>query len=113
MYILYLHHSLNHSYIDAGTVYYQKTAPFLVMSGFCVYSVASALFMFPALYGYLSHALTIYSFERADGAGTAADLVIQTFVRFTSMALFPVILCAGLLYILVRKPMQGTDEHLA
>ena len=57
--------------------------------------------MFPAVYGYLSQALAIYSFERADGAGRAADLVVQTFVRFTSVALFPVIFCAGLLYMLV------------
>ena len=32
------------------TVYFQQTNALLVMSGFCVYSVASALFMFPALY---------------------------------------------------------------
>ena len=88
--------------IFPGTVYFQQTTPLLIMSGFCVYSVASALFMFPALYGYLSQALTIYAFERADGAGSSADLVIQSFVRFTSIALIPVILCAGLLYLLVR-----------
>ena len=86
-----------------GTVYFQQTTPILIVSGFCVYSVASALFMFPAVYGYLSKALTIYSFERADGAGRAADLVIQTFVRFTSVALLPVIFCAGLLYMLVSR----------
>ena len=85
-----------------GTVYLQQTSPFLIMSGFCVYSVASALFMFPAIYGYLYKALTIYSFEKADGAGSAADLVLQSFIRFTSIALIPVIFCAGLLYMLVR-----------
>ena len=92
-----------------GTVYFQQTTPILIVSGFCVYSVASALFMFPAVYSYLSKALSIYSFERADGAGRAADLVIQTFVRFTSMAFFPVILCAGLLYMLVsnNKPTSA------
>ena len=58
--------------------------------------------MFPALYGYFSRALDIYTFERADGAGRASDLVIQPFVRFISMAFFPVIICAGVLYLLVR-----------
>ena len=58
--------------------------------------------MFPALYGYFTRALDIYAFERADGAGRASDLVIQPFVRFISMAFFPVIICAGVLYLLVR-----------
>ena len=91
------------TWYSAGTVYFQQTTPFLIVSGFCVYSVASALFMFPALYGSLYQALIIYTFERADSAGRSADVVIQSFVRFSSMALLPVILCAGLLYLLVRN----------
>ena len=91
---------------STGTVYFQKTQPFLIMSGFCVYSVASALFMFPALYGYFSRALDIYTFERADSAGRASDLVVQPFVRFISMAFFPVIICAGVLYMLVRSKLS-------
>ena len=93
----------------SGTVYFQQTSPFLIVSGFCVYSVASALFMFPALYGSLYQALIIYTFERADSAGRSADVVIQSFVRFSSMALLPVIACAGLLYLLVRI---ATHYHL-
>ena len=85
-----------------GTVYLQTTMPFLIMSGFCVYSVASALFMFPAMYTFYTRALEIYTFEHADGSGRATDLVIQPFVRFISMAFFPVVVCAGVLYILVR-----------
>ena len=77
--------------------------PFLVMSGFCVYSVASALFMFPALYSFYAPALVIYRFEHADGVGRATDLVIQPFVRFITMAFFPVIVCAGVLYVLVSS----------
>ena len=95
-YLIYLYHY-------TGTVYFQQTQPFLILSGFCVYSVASALLMFPALYGYFSRALDIYTFERADSAGRASDLVIQPFVRFISMAFFPVIICAGVLYMLVRS----------
>ena len=84
-----------------GTVYFQQTVPFLIMSGFCVYSVASALFMFPALYSYYVKALEIYTFEHADSAGRAYDLVLQPFVRFITMAIIPVILCAFVLYVLV------------
>ena len=58
--------------------------------------------MFPALYTYFTRTLEIYAFERADGAGRAVDLVIQPFIRFTSMAFFPVIICAGVLYLLVN-----------
>ena len=71
------------------------------MSGFCVYSVASALFMFPAMYTFFTQAMELYRFEHADGAGRATDLVIQPFVRFISMAFFPVIISAGVLYFLV------------
>ena len=91
-----------YSHSFTGTAYFQETTPFLILSGFCVYSVASALFMFPALYGYFSRALDMYTFEHADGAGQASDLVIQPFVRFISMAFFPVVICAGVLYLLVR-----------
>ena len=93
----------NTPFLYIGTVYFQTTTPFLVMSGFCVYSVASALFMFPALYTYFTRALEVYTFEYADGAGRAVDLVIQPFVRFTSMAFFPVIICAAVLYVLVSN----------
>ena len=84
-----------------GTVYYQSYNPLLVMSGFCVYSVASALFMFPALYLYYQRALEVTHYERADGAGRSADIVIQGFIRGINQGVFPVIICAAVLYLLV------------
>ena len=90
-------------FVTTGTVYLQQNQPLLIMSGFCVYSVASALFMFPALYSYYQKALEIYSFEHADGAGRAYDLVIQPFMRFITMAIIPVISCALILYVLVSS----------
>lgn len=87
----------------AGTVYFQQTEPLLIMSGFCVYSVASALFMFPALQFYYERTLDIYKFEHADGIGSPADLVVQPFIRYISMAFFPVLICAAVLYLLVRS----------
>ena len=43
----------------------------------------------------------VYGYERADGVGRSGDLVIQGFVRGTAAALLPVIICAGVLYVLV------------
>ena len=87
--------------LHTGTVYYQENTPLLIMSGFSVYSLASSLFLFPALYLYFARALEIYTFEHADGAGRAYDLVIQPFIRFVSMSFFPVVLCGAVLYVLV------------
>ncbi len=42
-----------------GTVYYQQDKPLLIMAGFCVYSVASALFMFPVMQNYFIKALDV------------------------------------------------------
>ena len=43
----------------------------------------------------------VYGYERADGVGRASDLVIQGFIRFITMAAIPVVVCAGVLYVLV------------
>ena len=67
----------------------------------CVFSTASALFMFPALYLYYKPALDIYSFEKADGVGCAYDIVIQGFIRFASIALGPVFIAVSVIYVLV------------
>ena len=94
---LHTHLLLEHT----GSVYYQSKSPLLVMSGFCVYSVASALFMFPALYLYYQRALEVYTYEHADGVGSPWDIVIQGFIRGITLGFFPVIMCASVLYLLV------------
>lgn len=43
-----------------GTTYFQQDQPLLIMAGFCVYSVASALFMFPVMQNYFIKALEVY-----------------------------------------------------
>ena len=50
-------HTCTHAH--TGTVYFQQDSPFLIVSAFCVYSVASALFMFPYLYLYYQKALQV------------------------------------------------------
>ena len=57
--------------------------------------------MFPAMYPYYTRALEVYQFEKADGVGKAYDLVIQGFVRFTFLALFPMIFAVTAIYLLV------------
>ena len=69
----------------------------------CVFSTASALFMFPALYLYYKPALDMYKFEKADGVGYAYDLVLQGFLRFASIALGPVFISVSVIYLLVSS----------
>lgn len=69
----------------------------------CVFSTASALFMFPAMYPYYQRALEVYGFEKADGVGRAYDLVIQGFIRFTSITFFPVIFAVTTIYLFVSQ----------
>jgi ABC-type multidrug transport system ATPase subunit len=83
-----------------GTVYLSAANPFLIVSGFCVYSVASALFMFPAMHLSFSKALDLYTVEHLDGIGRSFDLVIQGFTRFVTLAFIPVVFCAGILYLM-------------
>ena len=84
-----------------GSAYKQASEALLIISGFCVYSVASAIFMFPIMFTYFQPVLNIYAQERADGVGYAIDLVFQGFVRFVNMAFIPVILCCAILYLFV------------
>ena len=72
-----------------------------MVSGFCVYSVASALFMFPIMHLYYDKTLALYKIEHMDGVGWAYDLIVQGFTRFVTLAFIPVILCAAILYLLV------------
>ena len=78
----------------------------LVVSGMCVFSTASALFMFPALYLYYKQALDIYKFEKADGVGSAYDIVLQGFTRFASIALGPVVVAVSVIYLLVSHSLD-------
>ena len=84
-----------------GSAYKQASEALLIISGFCVYSVASALFMFPIMFTYYQPTLKIYAQERADGAGHAFDLLFHGFVRFVSWAFLPVVSCCAVLYLFI------------
>ena len=69
--------------------------------------------MFPAMYPYYQKALQVYGFEKADGVGQAYDLVIQGFIRFTSITFFPVISAVTVVYFLVSllKLLTLKEDH--
>ena len=94
---------------NTGTAYFQVSDGILVVSGICVFSTASALFLFPSMYPYYLKALEVYRFERDDGIGKAYDLVIQGFVRYSFLAVFPVIIAVTVIYILVSN---NTHVHI-
>ena len=98
MYMLYISFF---SLTFLGTSYFQVDEGLLIISGMCVFSTTSALFMFPAMYPYYTRALEVYKFEKADGVGKAYDLVIQGFVHFSFLALFPMIFAVTAIYLLV------------
>ena len=85
----------------SGTTFLQISQAFLVISGMCVFSTASALFMFPPMYLYYGSALHLYKFEKADGIGYAYEVVIQGFIRFASIAVIPVSVSVAIIYLLV------------
>ena len=46
--------------------------------------------------------IQVYRYENGDGVGKAVDLVLQGFTRFVTRAIIPVVVCALVLYMLVR-----------
>ena len=103
---------LSFSLTFLGTSYFQVDEGLLIISGMCVFSTTSALFMFPAMYPYYTRALEVYKFEKADGVGKAYDLVIQGFVRFSFLALFPMIFAVTAIYLLVSFEPLFTCVYL-
>ncbi len=102
-----------------------------VLTGFGVFSCASALFMFPIIYSYLQKAIEvdlfdssylhdyqwldlnglvffftqIFTLEYADGVGHPGELVLQTFIRFSALALLPITASSAVIYLLVITPV--------
>lgn len=97
-FIIYVLHNLFHT----GTIYFQQSDLNIILTAFCEFSAASALFMYPALSLYYERALQIYTYEKADGYGKACDLVLQGFLRHMCLAIVPVVLSTVLLYFMVR-----------
>ena len=45
--------------------------------------------------------LQIFSLELADGIGSPLELVVQTFLRYSTLACLPLLLCSAIIYLLV------------
>ena len=50
---------MNSTVLFPGTIYLQQTIPLLIISGTSVFSMASGLFIFPAMYLYYKRALEV------------------------------------------------------
>eukprot|EP00118_Oscarella_pearsei_P004171 m.17345 g.17345 ORF g.17345 m.17345 type:complete len:1779 (+) comp27452_c0_seq1:72-5408(+) len=87
-----------------GTAYFQAGTPLLIMAAFCVFSFASSIFMFPAVFPHLSKAIEMFKLEKADGVGYSFEILLQTFLRFVAMSFFPLIVCTLILYLMVLGP---------
>lgn len=89
----------------AGTTYIQENLAFLVIPGLCAFSTASSFIMFPAMYTYYRRALEVSDTLRVDGVGSPRIIILQGFIRFASLAFFPVIISVTALYLLVSKDL--------
>ena len=78
-----------------------------MISGMCVFAVASGIFVFPAIEPYYRPAIQIYNYERADGVGRSQDLVFQGFIRYVTVAFIPVVGSTTLAYFLVSSYMSS------
>lgn len=67
-----------------------------------VFSCASGLYVFPAIELYYSPAIRLYSYEKANGLGAAKDLVIQGFIRYITIAFFPILVSTSMIYLMVQ-----------
>ncbi len=52
----------------------------------------------------------IFSLEYSDGVGSPIELVLQTFLRFTSLALLPNLVCSTAIYLLVGPHFTCTHD---
>lgn len=95
-----------------GTVYIQRSDPYLIVPAMGVFSCASGMFVFPAIELYFSPAIKLYRYEKANGVGQAQDLVLQGFSKYVTIAFFPVLLSTSMMYLLVRLMIVDCDGKL-
>lgn len=82
-------------------MYLQRTDPAQIVPAMAVFSCASGLYVFPAIELYYSPAIRLFGYEKANGIGRAQDLIVQGFVRYITIAFFPVLMSTSLMYLLV------------
>ena len=82
-------------------MYIQQSNPYFIVPSMAIFSCASGLYVFPAIELYYTPAIRLYGYEKANGAGKAQDLILQGFIRYVTIAFFPILVSMSLLYILV------------
>jgi hypothetical protein len=87
--------------LSIGTLYFQRSNPYLIVPAIGAFSGASGLYVFPAIEIYFTPALKLFSYEKANGVGSARDLVLQGFIRYATIGFLPVMMSTSLIYILV------------
>lgn len=84
-----------------GTVYFQRTNPAEIVAAMTIFSVSSGFFIFPAAELYYTPAIKLFGYEKANGVGSAHDLVIQGFIRYVTLGFFPIVVSLSMVYLLV------------
>lgn len=84
-----------------GTLYFQRTNPYLIVPAIATFSCASGLYVFPAIELYFTPAMRLFSYEKANGVGSVTDLIFQGFIRFSTIAFIPVLMSTSVIYLLV------------
>lgn len=67
-----------------------------------IFCWASGLYVFPAIELYYTPAIKLFGYEKANGVGEARDIVLQGFIRYITIAFFPIVVSVSLLYLLVH-----------
>lgn len=49
----------------------------------------------------MTSAIELYNYEKANAVGKAQDLILQGFIRYVTVAFFPVVVSISLIYLLV------------
>eukprot|EP00117_Sycon_ciliatum_P015504 scpid9150/ scgid15316/ ABC transporter G family member 19; White-brown complex homolog protein 19 len=109
---MYLPIIMGGMFLGLGAAYYQTDDLLLLLSALCLWTLASSLFMTPAIHFHLVKAFEIFKLEHDDGIGLTLDLVLQTFVRFLALAAVPIILDTLLLYLMITSPKNRSVSDI-
>lgn len=87
----------------SGTTYLYTNTPVQVMSVTCLLSCSSSLFMSSIIMSLLIEPLKLFRLEHSDGISSAHELVLQVFIRMSTICTLPLAVCATLVFMLVYQ----------
>ena len=86
-----------------GTTYLYTETPVQVMSVTCLLSCSSSLFMSSIIMSLLIEPLKLFRLEHSDGISSAHELILQVFIRMSTICTFPLAVCATIVFVLVYQ----------